>query len=127
MNKHSESNRRGRPVSADHSARLVSMLAEAIDAEIWRNRGYYGHDGNGIHDDLTGESLDQHPSAMPAAQAFIDGPLSDLSVLVQIPEVRELAELLVMYRHSRHAGTVVLNTHMIHTARNWVDALEVTS
>jgi len=83
-------------MTADHSASVVSKLAEVIDVEIWRNRGYYGHDSNGIDDHLTGESLDQHPSAMPAAQAFIDGPLSDLSVLVQIPKVREAIELLAM-------------------------------
>jgi len=28
------------------------------------------------------------------AQALLDGPLSDLSILVQIPAVREIAELL---------------------------------
>ena len=119
MNKHSESNRQGRPVSADHSASLVSTLAEAIDAEIWRNRGYYGHDSNGIDDHRTGESLDQHPSAMPAAQAFIDGPLSDTSVLVQIPEVRELVlELRCAYQGDTSGRKIM---------QPWFDALEATS
>jgi len=77
--------------ATENNHSLVLTLAEVIDAEIWRNRGNYDLVPHlDIDDDPPGESLDQHPSAMPAAQAFIDGPLSDLSVLVQIPEVREL-------------------------------------
>jgi len=107
-------------VSADHSASLVSTLAEVIDAEIWRNRGNYDLVAHlGIDDDPPGESLDQHPSALPAAQAFIDGPLSDLSMLVQIPEVRELVLELWCAYHGDTSGRK--------TMQPWFDALEVTS
>ena len=106
--------------SAEHSASLVSTLAEVIDAEIWRNRGNYDLVAHlGIDDDPPGESLDQHPSAMPAAQAFIDGPLSDTSVLVQIPEVRELVlELRCAYQGDTSGRKIM---------QPWFDALEATS
>ena len=107
-------------MSADHSASLVSTLAEVIDAEIWRNRGNYDLVAHlGIDDDPPGESLDQHPSALPAAQAFIDGPLSDTSVLVQIPEVRELVlELRCAYQGDTSGRKIM---------QPWFDALEATS
>ena len=105
MNKHSESNRRGRPVSADHSASLVSTLAENISGS-YVGSGYYG----------TSVGSDD---ALDIASDLIDGPLSDTTVLVQIPEVRELViELRCAYQGDTSGRKVM---------QPWFDALEVTS
>ena len=41
------------------------------------------------------ETRDVHRPLKTAGHSLIDGPLSDLSILVQIPKVRELAEAFV--------------------------------
>jgi len=87
--------------NADHSASLVSTLAEDITGS-YVGSGYY----------CTSVGSDD---ALDIASDLIDGSLSDTSVLVQIPKVREAIELLAMLS----AAAVFSPLHPQHGTDEW--------